>query len=87
MAINYLAELELDDAGVHATVVNRDAYEGVREGRGLSVTDAMADALNERTFTFATEGDERDACVAAMRSFKITFEVTEDGRVVNLEFA
>jgi len=87
MLQHLLAQFELHDDAVVATVVDRDdRYGQVMEGEGSSVHDAVADALHNARVRFASEHDERDACVAAMRSMRLSFELHEDGKLVSLGF-
>lgn len=86
MSTNYLAEFDVQDSVVSATIIDRDTYSGTFSGSGDCVCDAVADAFSGPSITFNTEDDERDACVAAMRSMRFTFHITESNRVVSHGF-
>lgn len=83
---NFLAQFELQDDTVVATVIERDALGQVLEGEGSSVFDAVAAALHSAKLRFASERDERDACVAAMRAKRLHFQLHADGSLVSLGF-
>lgn len=86
MSTNYLAEFEIQDDAITATIIDRDSFGAVLSGTGECVVDAVADALNGSSITFNTEDDERDACVAAMRCMRFNFTITESNRVVSHGF-
>lgn len=82
-----MAQFELREDSIVATVIDRDDRFGqVMEGEGSSVYDAVADALHNARVSFDSERDERDACVAAMRSMRLGFELHDDGKLVSLGF-
>lgn len=87
MNINLLAEFQIHGMSVQATIIDRDAYGCVMEGEGTCVQDAVVNALHDNRITFASERDERDACVAAMRSIRANLRLTADRRVEFLGFA
>lgn len=86
MLQNLMAQFELLDDTIVATVIDRDQIGEVMEGEGTCVHDAMANALHAPRCCFATERDERDACVAAMRSLRLSFQLCDDGKLVSLGF-
>lgn len=84
---DYMAQFEIHDDAVTATVIDRnDLYGEVFEGEGSCVHDAVADALHNARVSFASERDERDACVAAMRSMRLSFRLHADGKLESLGF-
>lgn len=87
MTAHLLAEFELGATSVCATIIDRDHFGRVLEGEGDCVLDAVASALHDTRITFASERDDRDACVAAMRSRRFSFRLSDDGRLFSLGFA
>jgi hypothetical protein len=83
----FQAQFELQDDQVLATVIERDTLGQVFEGEGDSVFDAVAAALHIARLRFASEHDERDACVAAMRAKRFHFRLNDDGTLTSLGFA
>lgn len=88
MTTEFLAEFEIHHDAVVATVIDRDDLHGhVWEGEGPCVHDAVAAALHQSQVSFASERDERDACVAAMRSLRLSFRLHPGGQLESLGFA
>lgn len=87
MSHNLLAEFEIGETSVCATIIDRDELGRVMEGEGDCVLDAVAAALHDPRIAFASERDDRDACVAAMRARRLSFRLTNDGRLFSLGFA
>lgn len=87
MNVNLLAEFQMAGHTIHATLIDRDQHGPVMEGQGSCVQDAVTDALHNTRATFASDRDERDACVAAMRSIRATLRVTSDRHIEFVGFA
>lgn len=87
MNLNLLAEFQQAGSMIQATLIDRDQHGPVMEGQGTCVQDAVTDALHDSRLAFASDTDERDACIAAMRSIKATLRVTSGRRIEFVGFA
>lgn len=80
----YLACFECAPEGISVNVIDRDQrYSTCMQGGGLSVQDAVADAMGRRHIRFLTEHDECDACKAAIRGRSLIFTLDDSGRIVS----
>ena len=83
----YLAQFGLHGPRISVAILDRDDHRvPVREGEGLSVQDAIIDALHPARVTFQSEGDELDACIAAMREKSLHMAIRDDGAIVSLGY-